>query len=530
MTLVGCKLDDNLSPNNPTADILTPDLRLAAAENEAYRAQGAADFARLGGAWTNAWAGNTVQFGDAFTTEQNLEITATFDQDIFNNAYTQTAGAQEIITLPNATTDYPNYVAAAKILKAYYLEPLVDLYGDVPYSEAFQGAANTTPKYDKDTDVYAALINELTSALQLLQTDHGQHPIIGSSDPMFNGDLSKWTAFANTVLLKYAIHLSTSSDPAAKTMLQSIGKVISPSSQFLSSDVTLNPGYNNSATNTMNPLYASVGRLFNSGTLNTQSYHLQCASAHIVNLMTGNLDNTDSNSQTNNITAGIFDPRISKLFTTAVSIDPTITTPVYFGLNQGQKLPIKANNVSELGGSFFDPTGSAPINATLSAYIMPEAESDLLQAEASVQGILGFSSANAPALFHKAIMDSFEFEYNRTQPSDPDAYIADAQSYLGQINGKPKLDITGNKANDLYAIQYQRWITLTNYNGIETYIDFLRLGYPSNPMALTTTETNRPFRLMYPASELSRNASNVPTVTVADCFNRSAASTPFIYK
>ena len=52
------------------------------------------------------------------------------------------------------------YAGIAKILKAYTFSILVDVYGDVPYSEFDKFEEGITqPKFDKGADIYPKLIN-----------------------------------------------------------------------------------------------------------------------------------------------------------------------------------------------------------------------------------------------------------------------------------------------------------------------------------------------------------------------------------
>ena len=57
-----------------------------------------------------------------------------------------------------------NQIGVARILKAYLIWTVTDRWGDVPYSEAFKGLENLTPKYDKQEDIYKDLVKELTEA------------------------------------------------------------------------------------------------------------------------------------------------------------------------------------------------------------------------------------------------------------------------------------------------------------------------------------------------------------------------------
>lgn len=85
-------------------------------------------------------------------------------------------------------------------------------------------------------------------------------------------------------------------------------------------------------------------------------------------------------------------------------------------------------------------------------------------------------------------------------------------------------------SNDkIAAIQYQRWVALMNYNGIESYINYLRTGYPETPLAKTTVKANKPWRMLYPATEYSNNSANTPKVSQDQCFIKNEF-TPFIYK
>jgi hypothetical protein len=76
------------------------------------------------------------------------------------------------------------------------------------------------------------------------------------------------------------------------------------------------------------------------------------------------------------------------------------------------------------------------------------------------------------------------------------------------------------------AIQQQRLISLANLRQVETYVNFLKTGYPAIPVADNASYTNKPYRLVYPVSEYTGNSSNVPNVSQAQCFTKNAL-TPF---
>ena len=87
----------------------------------------------------------------------------------------------------------------ARVLKAYTMITLVDMFGDIPYSEANLGVANTNPKADKGVDVYNAALVLLDSAIADFAKTSTLAP---ANDLYYGGSKTKWTTFAKTIKLK----------------------------------------------------------------------------------------------------------------------------------------------------------------------------------------------------------------------------------------------------------------------------------------------------------------------------------------
>lgn len=98
-----------------------------------------------------------------------------------------------------------NQIAVARIFKAWMFQILTDIYGDIPYSEAFQGAENFSPKYDKQEDIYMDLLKELSEANDQITKDEDSY---GSADLIYNGDMEKWKKFCNSLRLRVAIRMA----------------------------------------------------------------------------------------------------------------------------------------------------------------------------------------------------------------------------------------------------------------------------------------------------------------------------------
>jgi hypothetical protein len=84
---------------------------------------------------------------------------------IFSNAYTGLIkNANAMIPLARSQGRF-THAGIANVLKAYTLMTLVDMFGDVPFSEANLGVENTNPKLDPGAQVYAAAIALLDTAI-----------------------------------------------------------------------------------------------------------------------------------------------------------------------------------------------------------------------------------------------------------------------------------------------------------------------------------------------------------------------------
>lgn len=99
-----------------------------------------------------------------------------------------------------------NLNAAIKIYKIYIMSVLTDLYGDVPYSEAGLGYFDRlfTPRYDRQKDIYYDFFKVLKEAAA--QFDPYKEKITG--DVIYDGDVTKWIKFANSLRMRFAMRIS----------------------------------------------------------------------------------------------------------------------------------------------------------------------------------------------------------------------------------------------------------------------------------------------------------------------------------
>jgi starch-binding outer membrane protein, SusD/RagB family len=91
-----------------------------------------------------------------------------------------------------------------QVLEALVIAKATSLYGDVPYSQAFDIQRFPTPAFDKQADVYAALQTTLDNAITNLSATTGL--AFGTNDFIYQGDVNKWKALANSLKARLYLH------------------------------------------------------------------------------------------------------------------------------------------------------------------------------------------------------------------------------------------------------------------------------------------------------------------------------------
>ncbi len=99
-----------------------------------------------------------------------------------------------------------HYLGVSQVLMAHAIGTVTDLWGDVPYSEAFKGASGLQTKYDTQQSIYAAIQTMLDEAIvNLAAATSTLSP--GADDRMYGGDLALWTKAAYSLKARNTIHL-----------------------------------------------------------------------------------------------------------------------------------------------------------------------------------------------------------------------------------------------------------------------------------------------------------------------------------
>ncbi len=476
---VGCSdfVDVNDNPNNPP--ISTPSLTLPTAQ-KSFAELNAKPMTYLGNYlvvnWSTPsnWAANPIFSRYNFTASDFATIFETSYADVFKNLtyienYEDASGA----------IDYTNYKAISTVIKSFQYQLLVDLYGDVPFSEANLRGDNTTPKYDDAATVYKAVIENLTNVVDLIQNrpENAENP--SSQDIIFGGNMKQWSQFANTVKLRMLVRLSNTGQDAY--IKSEVALINANGEGYITKNVSSNPVYSKD-DGKQSPFWDYFRKPVTGAEQDRGDFTV--ASDYAVNYL------TNSN-----------DPRLGRIYT-------PVTGNAFKGAKQSTALPgsgFTSKDLSKVGKGLL-------VSAEQDQIIMSLEEALFIQAEAATRG---YSSGVAKDLYEAAIKQSFT---RLGVGGGATAAATAAVDYYTQPVNNISWDASTNKVE---AIITQKWIALNGTSSIESWIDLTRTGFPSGLPIPAESSGKRPVRLLYPASEVSRNAANVPQQTADDVFNKS---------
>ncbi|HQX73199.1 MAG TPA: SusD/RagB family nutrient-binding outer membrane lipoprotein, partial [Chitinophagaceae bacterium] len=392
------------------------------------------------------------------------------------------------------------YAGIARIMKAHNFQMLVDVYGNIPYTQALKGGGNPTPAYDKGLDVYKDLFRQIDTGMALIEdalvTTTNANKNIATNDILFKGDKLKWAKFGNTLKLRMLIHAYAA---AGINKAAEMAIINAEGSGFLGAgeDAMVQPGY---AADKPNPFYTV--------------YKTTVAGAQTANNVYYRANKWGIDYYTYN-----GDPRRSRFYEAGAN--------GYTGVTYGLP-PVNENASANLAG--IGP-GLYKTNTAAQA-ILTAAESFFLQAEARWRNIIT-SGSSVAALTNTGIAESFRY----IGGGDPSTYLSNNAGYsdvdVTAVSNSPVNPAGTQPVGGLFTIISQKWFALNGVNTLEVWTDYRRLGYnevvsassvndrfvygagvgydPGPPISVApqNTSTKIPVRYLYPQAEYNYNSANV---------------------
>jgi hypothetical protein len=480
----GCKkdfLDVNDDPNRVTDQNITPELLFTQAEvavgDRAAGGSANSQGAKLPLQFAQSWVGYMAANGDFARdpTETSYNIDFGFGNTLFVNTYNTLFDLHQAEVKGLAAEDTA-VAGASIILSAKLFQEMVDLFGNIPYSQAFQNNLYPNPAYDEAQAIYNSLLLRLDTAITYMQLTQSKK--FATADVIANGNAASWIKFANTLKLRLLIRQSEipGFNPAAE-----IAKITNTSGELEilgpGESISVNPGYVNDVDK-QNPFYANYGYT-PTGTQATTSTN---ANAYIVNILTS----------TN-------DPRVERYFTpVGTSFEGAVYGDEPGNIAHGNQL------------SYF---GEALVgSATQRQWIFPSYESLFLRAEAIARG---WVQGDANAALAEAITENFI--WLGLSADDAATYISENPDIT---------DLTTAGATPLARakfIAFQKYLANVGIDPLESYSDIRRLDFLTDKSYISLNPSRisdkLPVRLLYPQSEYTTNGENVLKQGTIDPFN-----------
>lgn len=236
IALTSCKdyLDINKNPN--AAEVVDPKLLFSNATVNYINVRSAGDLfipISLAGQAVSSGGNNPTAWGAP--SEEQYDINALSLGNTWRTLYTSTgANLREAIKLAEgAPVKNNNAAAQSKILLAMAVYDITMIYGDVPYSEAWNPDI-PYPKFDTQESVLNSVVALLDEALA--QFDDASPLKISDYDLIYKGDLTKWKKLAKSVKLRTLMTM-VDKDPtkaaAIGQMITAGGMISSPADNAL---------------------------------------------------------------------------------------------------------------------------------------------------------------------------------------------------------------------------------------------------------------------------------------------------------
>jgi hypothetical protein len=350
-----------------------------------------------------------------------------------------------------------NRLAIVDILEVLIYHNLVDIFGNVPYTEALGGFDGKTPAYDDQVAIYSDLQVRLSASIATL-TAGAANGSWGEEDLVYQGDVAMWKKFAATLKARLGMRLA---DVDMTTAQAELTAAINAGMLEAGESMQLPWTAVTPHTNTIYAMFVPTARN-DYGPANT-----------IVDLMV-DLD----------------DARLPAYFTqTDTSTEVGVEKWAYVGIEYGATT-VAYNSISHFSDATFEPNFPATFASN--------GEVEFILAEAAARGMnLGSIGGTAQEHYEAGILESHA-HWGVTMPG----------SYLNHP------DVAWDAARDKELIGTQKWLALYN-RGMEGWCVWRTFDWPVLNVPPDLTYGDIPYRMPYPYNEPDLNATNYASASAA---------------
>lgn len=508
MLLSSCNdwLDVNHSPNNALQSTVTNDLLLSSVQNNInyLRIAGSSNMHFMSQHWTKSGdVSGTYTFLTGLVMPQNFDT-------FWDNRYEILANIKVIEDNAIANED-AGYEGIAKTLKTVLFRELVDMFDNVPYTEAALGSEALAPKYDKGADIYADLLKQMDRALECFDNVLGDAGYttgaLKTADIMFHGDFKAWKRYAASLKLSLLMRISNVQDVSAQV------KALVDDVMYIDENVTNNPGYYKN-DDKMNPLYEVWGYTYLDREYSYHKYYVP--TEELVKFM----------RETNNPLLRVYaDPRAKMgndedgranydLF--------GLENERYIGVPYGMMAPAGGKFASKLGLGVLAKSSSKVDGPLEDLLVMPGCLTGFYLAEAALRGMIDGGDAAAKAYYEEAVTSMFltyeralqdpalSTDAEKSRPAIVGTAAQAAAEFLAQDNAAVNWDLMTTNEEKMHAIQAQKWLGLYCVDPLEAWSEVRRTDMPNFLHASNSIAEGSKIiaRFLYPDGEKNLNPEN----------------------
>lgn len=485
-----CKkfIDVNRDPNNPTVPVLN--LLLPAAQIS------------IAGNMNGVNEGATTVMQQIVSTIDRYQQTGASFNSSWNGFYTQALPDIQTIITQGTQQQQWGYVAIAKLEKAYLYSILVDLWGDVPFKQASKGSEASSPALDSGAAIYDSVFALIDGALA--DMDKGFSILPAASDVIYAGSADKWKRMANSLKLKLYNQIRLADAAKATAGIKALIGGNAPLITDNANDFTfrfgsaLNPNnrhpwYNNEyrASKSYYENQAFINRLFTADDMRLRYYiYRQSATVGIYNSANGNgyygrppadptaapADNSTRSTVGIYPAGGLYDNGIVK------DIPATNQFLTNTGATGTQKVVTNADGT----GAGITPM----ITNAMVKFIRAEAALTLNTGDNAKQLFVDAVTANLTSISSFAVANG-------------GLAMQNIAPFVNRLSLQYDAAVTDNAKLNL--IVTQKYIAQFG-NGIESYNDYRRTGYPVLDPLLSALNVF-PLRFYYTTTELATNTT-----------------------
>ncbi|WP_163708228.1 SusD/RagB family nutrient-binding outer membrane lipoprotein [Mangrovibacterium lignilyticum] len=428
-----------------------------------------------------------------------------YTQQYWNNFYVNNSNGSGVLSTYTAMevtydalgdadkTSMDLFMNAGKLVLIDEASKMIDMWGDIPFSEA--GSLETSSlianaAFDDQQALYTEFIADLKEIASYFGTA-SENATFSKYDILLSGSVSNWQRYANSLRLRLLMRISNVDESTAQT---EVTEMLSNSSTYPLVDGGNNGDYSPASDDILlQPLTDYTDNL-NSALTELPSHY---APDYMLNTV---MKPTD-------------DPRIPVIFDKYGKTSGSDFTPN----TDYAAMPITFTSAEiDANYMYYSIVDSTTFlqNPQLPGIVITASEVNFLKAEAFER----WGGGDAQEAYETALKQSVTFYYylnnlnttGLTTLSKPDDSVVD--DFVASAA------YTGTSAEKLGKIWTQKWVHFGFLQSVQAWSEYRRTGYPelTFPTATLVGYENPPVRLLYPDDEKSYNSANYEAVKDQD--------------